>query len=81
MFIHFGGLVLGCCPSHNEISVAVATRLHLANEPLPSYVEVLVLDCAFVITVGPVLAGPCSKLRHQNVEGGVGKRNCSPVPG
>ncbi len=71
MFIRFGGLVVGCRPSHNEIFIAVATRLHLTNKPLPkSSVVVLVLDCAFVITMGPVLAGRCSGLQCQDVEGG-----------
>ncbi len=66
MFIHFSGLVVGYHLSHNEISVGCYT-----NGPLPaSSMVVLVLDCAFVITVGPVLAGLSSKLRHQNVEGG-----------
>ncbi len=71
MFVPFGGLVVGCHPSRNEISIVVATQLHLVNEPLPeSSVVVLVLDCMFVVTVGPVLAGLCSKLQCQNVEGG-----------
>ncbi len=71
MFVHFGGLVVGCRPSCNEIFVAVATRLRLTNEPLPEIsVIVLLLNCMFVITVGLFLAGPCSELRCQNVEGG-----------
>ncbi len=71
MFVCFGGFVVGCCPSRNEISIVVATWLRLANEPLPeSSMVVLVLDCVFMIIVGPVLAGPCSELQCQNVEGG-----------
>ncbi len=70
-FIRFSGLVVGCGLSCNEICIVVATQLHLANKLLPeSSVVVLVLDCVFVIMMGPVLAGPCSGLQHQIVEGG-----------